>query len=75
MGRVMTRVKASVTSGVSASLPGWCEDAMDFDFGEMKRVKALVFSNTEEREETLCCSLAEETEKYFSRKRLQEPSL
>jgi len=74
MGRITTGVKASVTLRVSASLLGWCEDAMDLSFGEMKRVKALVFSNSEEREETLCCSLAEETEKYFSRKRLQEPS-
>ena len=70
MGRVTTGVKASITLGVSASLPGWCEDAMDLSFGEMKRVKALAFSNSKEWEKILCCSLAEERESNFSRKGL-----
>ena len=72
MGLVTTKVKASIASGVSASLPGRCEDAMDLDFEEMKKLKALAFSKIEEREETLCCSLAEERESNFSRKGLQE---
>jgi len=48
-----------------ASLPGRREDAMDLNFGEMKRVKALAFSNSEEKEEMLCCSLTEKREKKF----------
>ena len=72
MDRVTTGVKASVASRVSASLPGRCEYVMNISFGEMKKVKAQAFSNSEEREETLCCSLAEERENNFSRKGLQE---
>ena len=41
---------------------------MDLGFGEMKKVKALAFSNLEVREEMLCYSLAEERESNFSRK-------
>ena len=59
ISRVTTRVKVSVASGASASLPERCKDAMDISFGEMKKVKALTFSNSEEGEETLYCSLAE----------------
>jgi len=44
IGRVTTGVKVSVASGASASLPGQCKDVMNLDFGEMKRVKTLVFS-------------------------------
>jgi len=68
-------VKAFVTSGVSASLPGRCEDAMDLIFEEMKRVKVLGFSNSEEREERLYCSLLGERESNFSRKGMQESYL
>ena len=38
---VTTRVKVSVASRASVSLPGY---AIDLDFGGMKRVKTLVFS-------------------------------
>jgi len=39
-----TEVKVSEASGASASLPRWCEEAIDLGFGEMKRVKILVSS-------------------------------
>ena len=42
--RMTTKVKVFEASGASASLPGWCEEAMDLSFGEMKRVKTLVSS-------------------------------
>ena len=75
-GRVTTRVKVSVTSGVSASLLGWREDVMDLGFGKMKRVKAMTFSNSEKKKkEMLYFSLAEERESNFSRKRLQKSYL
>ena len=51
ISRMTTKVKVTDALGASASLPGWCEDVMDLDFGEMERVKTLVFSkdNKEER--------------------------
>jgi len=43
MGWVTTGVKAFDASGVLASLPGQCAGAMNVDFGEMKRMKTLMF--------------------------------
>ena len=43
ISRVTTGVKVSVASGASASLPERCKDAMDLSFGEIKKVKTLVF--------------------------------
>ena len=51
IGRMTTKVKVSVASGASASLPGQWKDVMDLDFGEMKRVKTLVFQKVVRRED------------------------
>jgi len=54
-------VKTSIPSGVSASLPRQCEDAMDLSFGEMKRVKALAFSNSKRgKRRSIAASLKKE---------------
>jgi len=37
-------VKVSVASGALASLSGQCKDVINLGFGEMKRVKTLLFS-------------------------------
>ena len=42
--RITTRVKVSVASRASASLPGQYKDAMNLSFGEVKGVKTVVIS-------------------------------